>query len=133
MLLTQWYHERRKDKVLFVSVIADKLFKINNGTYIQPFAKEFTYKKINYLLGKATLMNKYGKLIHLFNLEKGEPIGYDLYKTTGMTAKEINAYLNGGFIASLRRFLSKSLTDWLLIAFAFLGGAGLMAVVGGVV
>lgn len=133
MWLTQWYHERRKDKVLFVSKIAEKLFKIDNGTYINPFDKEFTYKKINYLLGKATLMNKHGKLIHLFNLEKGEPIGYDLYKTTGMTAKEINAYLNGGFIASLRKFLAKSLTDWLLIVFAFIAGAGLMGIVGGVV
>lgn len=131
--MLNWYLERKRDKVIYVQKLADKVYRLTGGQYVKDNIKIFKVNKLPYIIGKSTFFNKHNRKIFLFDIENNETISYDQLGQTGLTKEEFDAYVNGGFISSLRNFMKKSIADYLLIAFAFLGGAGFMAIVNGLI
>ena len=128
----KWYLERKRDKVIIVREITKNVFKITGGIYIKDNASQFRHNKVNYILGKSSLLSRHSKIIYFFNIKKGETMGCNALKQIGMTKIEFDAYINGGFIASFRNLMKKSMSDWFLIIMAFIAGAGAMSIFGGV-
>lgn len=127
------YYERKRDKVIFVSKLTDKIHRLSGGTYIKEGAKKVRYDKINYLLGETFLLSKFGKRVHFFDIDNCSVLGNKVLKQVGMTKEELDAYTNGGVIATLKNFMKKSVSDWLLVLFAFIAGAGVMSIISGMV
>lgn len=131
--LLKWYYERRKDKVIFVRPITEEVNKIVGGCYVDEGSKKVKYKKNEYGLGKTSILNRFGKKIHFFDIENLTVMGSDVLSQVGMTKEELDAYTNGGVIATLKNFLKKSVSDWLLIVFSFIAGAGAMSFIQGLI
>lgn len=131
--MLNWYLERKRDKIVYVQKLAQDCYRLIGGQYIKDNTKIFKVNKLPYILGKSTFFNKHNRKLFLYDVENGETIDYTQLGQTGLTKDEFDAYVNGGFISSLRNFMKKSITDYLLIAFAFLGGAGFMAILNGMV
>lgn len=129
--LVKWYMERKRDKIIFVEEIVKGKYKLNNGMYIKENTEVFKKNKLPYILGDFSLFNKHNKKIFFFDLKKAKTIVKAVKDKAGFSNQELDAYMNGGFISSLRNFMKKSLTDWILVILAFLGGMGFFSMIQG--